>query len=167
MEAHAPREIVLRLVDMINGKTPRARASDLLDPAVTIHVDSAVHGGIETWVKWIHLIRNCGRVRELRMVPCLVEPDAQDPSMVNLVMRWTGIRKFDRLPSTTSEAYHLRYRVEGDRITEIWTKKANYVFIFGGWFRFSLVYRLVLGWAILYFATLSLRGIDYRVDRAA
>jgi len=152
---------------MINGNVPRERASDLLDPAVTIHVDSAVHRGIENWQKWIHLIRNCGRVRELRMVPCLVAPDAQDPSMVNLVMRWTGVRKFDRLPHTTADAYPLRYRVERNRIVEIWSRKANYIFIFGQWFRFSLVYRLVLGWAILYFETLTLRGIDYRLDRAA
>jgi hypothetical protein len=158
---------VLRLVDMISGNTPRERASDLLDPAVTMHVDFAVHQGIETWVKWIHLIRNCGLVRELRMVPCVVVPDDQDPYSVNLIVRWTGIRKGERLPRTTSETYYLRYRVEGNRIVELWTRKANYTFIFGRWFRSAIVYRLYLGWAFLYFATLSLRGIDYRLDRGA
>jgi hypothetical protein len=101
------------------------------------------------------------------MVPCVMAPDAQDPCTVHLVLRWTGIRKSDRLPRTTSDTYYLRFRVEGTRIVEIWSRKLNYVFIFGGWIRFAVMYRLVLGWAVLYFATLSLRGIDYRLDRGA
>jgi hypothetical protein len=167
MEAHTPTKLVLRIVDMASGNAPRDRASEVLDPAVTIHVDSAVHRGIENWYKWMHLIRNCGRIRGLRMVPCVLAPDAQDPCSVNLILRWTGIRKGERLPRTTSETYYLRFRVEGNRIVEIWSRKANYVFIFGRWFRSAIVYRLYLGWAVLYFAALSLRGIDYRLDRGA
>ena len=101
------------------------------------------------------------------MVPWEASPDPQDPCIVNLAIRWSGIRGSDRLPSTTPETYPLRFRVKGNRIVEIWSRKANYVFIFGRWIRFAVLYRLFLGWAILYFATLSLRGIDYRVDRAA
>jgi hypothetical protein len=152
---------------MVSGNAPRERAPEILDPAVTMHVDSAVYRGIDNWYKWIHLIRNCGRIRELRMVPCVLAPDAQDPCTVHLVLRWTGIRKGDRVPRTTSDTYYLRFRVEGTRIVEIWSRKLNYVFMLGGWIRFAVMYRLVLGWAVLYFSTLTLRGIDYRLDRAA
>lgn len=162
----SPKEIVLKLVEMINGNVPRGRASDCLDPSVIIHLDSAIHQGIEIWQKWIYLIRNCGRVRELRMMPCEVSCDAQDPCIVNLVIRWSGICRPDPSTRETAETYRLRYRVEGDRIVEIWTRKANYVFIFGGWIRSAVLMRLFFGWAILHFAILGLNGGDFLVDRA-
>ena len=118
MAETTPKEVVLKLIEMINGNVPREQASDCLDPLVTIHMDSAIHQGIEMWQKWIYLIRNSGRVRELRMVPCEVSCDAQDPCVVNLVIRWTGIRWFDKSTRETTETYRLRYRVERNRIVD-------------------------------------------------
>ncbi len=166
MKETMPKQAVLGLVEIINGNIPRQQASDYIDPLVIIHMDTAIHQGIDIWQKWIHLIRNCGQVSELRMEPCEVSSDDQDPRIVNLVIRWSGIRKSNHLPYLTSETYRLRYRVENNRIVEIWSRKVNYVVIFGGWIRYTIAYRLFLGWAILYFKILSLRNIDYRVDRA-
>jgi hypothetical protein len=165
MEKTTPEEVVLKLVEMVNGNVSREHASDYLDPLVTIHMDSAIYKGIEMWQKWIYLIRNSGRVRELRMIPCEVSCDAQDPCIVNLAIRWIGIRQCDNSLCETSETYHLRYRVEHNLIVEIWTRKINYVFIFGSWIRFAVFLRLFFGWAVLYFITLRLLDGDYRIDR--
>ncbi len=37
------------------------------------------------------------------------------------------------------------------RITEIWTRKANYSDVFGRWIRVTALYRLFLLWALVYF----------------
>lgn len=167
MEETTPQEVVLKLVEMINGNVPREQACGYLDPLVTIHMDSTIHRGIEIWQKWIYLIRNCGQVRELKMVPCGISCDVHDPCIVNLDIRWSGVRPFGNSLSETSEICHLRYRVERNRIVEIWTRKTNYVFIFGSWVRFTVLLRLFLGWAVLYFIGLTWRGGDYHNDRIA
>ncbi len=164
-ENAAPQEVVFALVRVISGELPRLAAEAFLDPHVKIHVDIANHRGITLWYKWIHLIRNCGRIRDLRMTPCEVRCDPRDPGLVHLSMRWSGIDRTRRTPVTAPDLYHLRYLVRDGRIVDIWTTKINYVFVFGEWIRYSVCFRLFLGWAILYFALLQLRGKDFHADR--
>jgi len=164
-EGLSPQETVLALVRVINGEMPRLSAKNYLDPDVEIHMDSANHRGIRGWYKWIHLIRNCGRIRDLRVVPCDVRCSPREPNIVLLSSRWSGIERSGRAPSTTPDIYHCKYLVRDGRIVEIWTSKRNYVFIFGRWIRYAVLYRVFLGWAILYFAILPLRGKDFPADR--
>jgi stearoyl-CoA desaturase (delta-9 desaturase) len=160
----APSEVVLGLVRVINGESPRLSAKDYLDPSVNIHMDSARHCGIELWYKWIYLIRNCGRICNLYMTPCKLSCDRENPNIVHLSIRWSGIERSRWTPVVAPEIYHLRYLVENCRIIEVWTTKSNYIFIFGSWIRYSILYRLLFLWAIFYFAILSLRGKDYHGD---
>jgi len=160
----APSEVVLGLVRVINGESPRLSAKDYLDPSVNIHMDSARHCGIELWYKWIYLIRNCGRLCNLYMTPCELSCDRENPNIVHLSIRWSGIERSRWTPVVAPEIYHLRYLVENCRIIEVWTTKSNYIFIFGLWIRYSILYRLLFLWAIFYFAILSLRGKDYHED---
>jgi len=41
--------------------------------------------------------------------------------------------------------------VRDEIITEIWTRKANYVDVFGPWIRVRALYRLFLLWSLAYF----------------
>jgi|GEM_PF-216005 len=165
VEHLAPQEVVLALVRVINAQSPRLSARDYLDPNVKIHMDSAAHSGIAIWLKWIYLIRNCGRIRNLRMTPCRVSHDAQDSSLVRLSICWSGTQRSRRVPISSAQECHLVYRVRDGRISEIWTKKINYTFIFGWWIRYSVLYRLFQLWAALLFAGLSLRGRSYLADK--
>jgi hypothetical protein len=166
MKNVSPQEVVRALVRVISGEVPRSAAEAYLHPQVKIHVDSSNYRGITIWYKWIHFIRNCGRVRELRMTPCELWCDPQNPALVHLSMRWSGIDRTRRVPVTSPDVYHLRYLVQNGRIEEIWTKKVNYVFIFGQCIRSPVCFQLLLGAASLYFALLSLQGGDFRADRS-
>jgi hypothetical protein len=163
-ENRSPQELVLALVRVISGESPRRAAEACLNPQVTIHMDSAIHRGITIWYKWIYLIRNCGRIWNLRMTPHNVRCDLHDPNLVHLSMSWSGTNRSHRRPATAPDVGALRYLVRDGRIVEIWTHKNNYVFIFGEWIRYSIYYRLFLCWAIFYFALLWLRGRDFRSD---
>jgi hypothetical protein len=166
-EHRSPHEVVLALVQVINDEVPRRAAEEILDPMVKIHMDAANHRGIEIWYKWIHLIRNCGRITNLCMTRCDAKPDPESPHIVELLARWEGTGRSNRAHSVAERDIHLRYLVRNGRILEIWTHKSNYVFIFGRWIGYSIGYRLYLAWAIAYFALLSFRGEDLRVDRPA
>jgi hypothetical protein len=163
-ESASPQGVVVALVRVINGELPIMAAEEHLDPQVKMHMDSAQHRGITLWYKWIHLIRNCGRVSDLRMVPVKIWADPQEPGMVHLWMCWSGTDRGKHTAETALDMYHVRYLIQGGRIVEIWTHKANYVFIFGEWIRYSACYRLFLGWAMLHFALEWLWGKDYRAD---
>jgi hypothetical protein len=159
IEGRSPTDLVLTLVQVINGDRPLLAAQDILDPAVRIHMDTVEFSGIDSWYKWIHLIHNCGRVAEPRITHCEARCDARDPNLVHLSARWTGIDRSQR-GRTTSARTEARYLVLDGRIKAMWTHKSNYQFIFGRWIRYSICYWIFLGWSMLYFLVLSTRKKD-------
>jgi len=70
IESSSPIDLVLALVRVVNGEAPRLAASEILDPMVEIRMDSTGYCGIDAWYKWVHSIRNCGRVADLRTLRC-------------------------------------------------------------------------------------------------
>src|SRR6266702_2164392 len=164
IESRSPTDLVLALVRVVNGEAPRLAAREILDPMVEIRMDSTDYCGIDAWYKWIHLIRNCGRVADLRMTQCRARCDARDPSLVHLSARWTGTIRSRRIPGMAAADGEVRYLIRDGRIKKIWTRKSNYEFIFGRWIRYSICFRLFLAWSVLYFAVLSLRKKDFLAD---
>jgi hypothetical protein len=164
IESGSPIELVLALVRVVNGEAPRLAAQEILDPMVEIRMDSTGYCGIDVWYKWIHLIRNCGRVGDLRMTQCRARCDAGDPSLVHLSARWTGTIRSRRTTGMAAADGEVRYLIRDGRIKKIWTHKSNYEFIFGRWIRYSICYWLFSAWTVLYFALLSFRNKDFISD---
>ena len=123
-ESASPQGVVVALVRVINGELPIMAAEEHLDPQVKMHMDSAQHRGITLWYKWIYLIWNCGRVPDLPLVPSKIWADPEEPGMVHLWSCWRGT---EHTAETAFDTYHIRYLIQGGRIVEIWTHKANYV----------------------------------------
>jgi len=161
MSVGSAGDIILGVARVVSGEVPRETARDYLDPNVRLHMDSAEYHGIKTWFRWIHLIRNCGRIRGLRMTPCEVQCDPSDPMFVNLRMRWSGVDRERNASVAEERTCHVRYRIAGGRVIEIWTRRINYAFIFGPWICSPVRYRLFQTWAILHFAYLRLRGKSF------
>jgi hypothetical protein len=164
IESNSPTDLVLALVRVINGEAPRLAAREILDPRVEIRMDSTDYRGIDVWYKWIHLIRNCGRVADLRMTQCRTRCDARDPSLVYLSARWTGTIRARRIPGIATADGEACYLIRDGRIKKIWTHRSNYEFIFGRWIRYSICYWVFLAWTVLHFTLLSLRRKDFLAD---
>ena len=164
-EAAASTAVIANIVEMLSGRLSREEAANYIDPQITIHMDSATHRGIELWQKWLYMIRNCGRLRQLRFVPSELSTDPRNPAIVNLVGRWVGVGRYDGVLREASHTSHFRYRLVNNRVVELWTHKTNYDVITGSWIRFSVLYRLYLGWAIFLFLSLSRKGLSYHIDR--
>ena len=164
IESNSPIDLVLALVRVINGEAPRLAAGEILDPMVEIRMDSTGYCGIDVWYKWIHLIRNCGRVADLRMTRCRARCDSRDPSLVYLSARWTGTIRTRRISEIATSDGEACYLIRDGRIKKIWTHKSNYEFIFGRWISYSIFYWLFLAWAFIHFALLSFRRKDLLAD---
>jgi hypothetical protein len=164
IESRSPIDLVFALVQVVNGEAPRLAAQEILDPMVEIRMDSTNYRGIDFWYKWIHLIRNCGRIADLRMTECRARCDADDPSLVHLTARWTGTIRSQRMPGIAAADGEACYLIRDGRIRKIWTQRSNYEFIFGRWIRYSICYWLFLAWSVFYFARLSLRKKDFLTD---
>jgi hypothetical protein len=154
------RQVVARLIAVLSGDVPLAGVDACLDRDVVIHVDGAeTRRGIGLWKRWVHLMRERGRLRDFRF-----EPDTMDVTngVVAVTFRWSGGLRRGRDAGRGRTLNHVRYRVEDDRIVEIWTRKANYVDVFGPWIRFTPLYRLFLLRGLVYF--LARRDPDFRLD---
>lgn len=159
-----PSEIVSKIIEMLSGERARGEAPLYIHPLVTIHMDSATYHGIEKWQRWVFLIRNRGRYRELRFVPHELSSDVANPCVVNLLGLWAGVSRVESIPCEASSMCHFRYRFEGGRAIELWTSKSNYAFVLGSWISFSVFFKLFAVWGILYFKWLGIRGRSYLID---
>jgi hypothetical protein len=154
------RTVVARLIAVLSGDGPLADAEACLDRAVVIHVDGAeTHRGIVLWKRWVHLMRERGRLRDLRFEPDTMHVTAD---VVAVTFRWSGTVRGVRDAARPRTINRVQYRVQDGRIVEIWTHKANYVDIFGPWIRLTPLYRLFLLWGLVYF--LVRRGPEFRLD---
>jgi ketosteroid isomerase-like protein len=142
-------EVVARVIALLSGEGTLARADQCLDREVVIHVDDAeTHRGIGLWKRWVHLMRERGRLRDLRFEPATVEVSGD---LVRVTFRWSGERRRGRETGRPRTTNTVQYRVKDGRVVEIWTRKANYVDVFGPWIRVTPCYRLFLLWGVLYF----------------
>ncbi|MGH6689247.1 MAG: nuclear transport factor 2 family protein [Gammaproteobacteria bacterium] len=154
------RTAVTRVIAVLSGDTPLAGVEACLDRDVIIHVDgSETHRGIALWKRWVHLMRERGRLHDLRFEPEMTEVT---DGVVDVTFQWSGGVRRGRDTGRPRTLNHVRYRVEDDRIVEIWTRKANYVDVFGPWIRLTPLYRLFLLWGLVYF--LARRDPAFRLD---
>ena len=159
-ETVAAETVVARLIAVLSGDRPLAEVGACLDPHVVIHVDEAeTHRGIGLWKRWVHLMQERGRLRDLRFVPLAMDVAGD---VVDVTFRWSGELRRGRPSGRQPTVNRVRYRVSGARISEIWTRKANYVDIFGRWVALTACYRLFLLWGLLYF--LVRRDPAFRLD---
>jgi hypothetical protein len=141
--------VVGRLIEILSGDRALGEADGCLDRGVVIHVDDAeTHRGIALWKRWVHLMRERGRLRGLRFDPAAVDVTGD---VVRVTFRWSGEIGRGRDSGRPATVNTVRYRVRDGSITEIWTRKANYVDVFGRWIRVTALYRLFLLWGLVYF----------------
>ncbi len=146
---HEAPEVVGRLIQILSGDETLAAAGECLDHGVVIHVDdSEIHHGVALWKRWVHLMRERGRLRDLRFDPAAMGVTGD---LVRVTFRWSGEIRRGRDTGRPRTVNTVQYRVQDGSITEIWTRKANYVDIFGRWIRVTAFYRLFLLWGLVYF----------------
>jgi hypothetical protein len=117
---------VSRLIEILAGKTPISRAPEIMAPDVLSHMDGYSFRGIDTWAVWLSYIRTRSRVAgpDLEVGRLVVNEDGT----ITAYGWWKTLRNGETVLSPEVWAC---YRVVDGKVVEIWTTRANYVFILG------------------------------------
>ena len=131
--------VIRRFLDILAGKTDVAQGASIIDPNVVSHLDGITVRGISAWAKWLSFVRSRPRVSSLDLVcdRIVVHPD----QTITPYGRWIAMRNGKRVES---DEVHATYRIEDDRIVEIWTTRSNYILIFGPMMRYRIGCMFVL-----------------------
>ena len=130
-------QLVARLLAVVGGDAPMSDAERLLAPDVICHMDSYTVQGREVWYDWLEFIRS--RIPDRLSVE--TERYVTDPN--GIITAFGCLRRASKGSGTPCRG-EARYRVEGGRVSEIWTNRGNYEIIFGAKVRHSLSWLLVL-----------------------
>jgi hypothetical protein len=133
----ADEALIARLLEVISGDAPRSEAVRLLAPDVISHMDQFTVRGIDVWFDWLDvLLSNAkGNVK--------VDIDRFEPHVDGTITAYGWLRVEDSAERTSQQNW-ARYRVDENRIAEVWTTRGNYEGIFGAKVRHPLRWLLVL-----------------------
>jgi hypothetical protein len=133
----ADEALIARLLTVISGDAPREEAHRLLAPDVISHMDQYVVRGIDVWFDWLDfLLSNAkGSVK--------VDVDRFERHSDGTITAYGWLRVAHSGDRTPHQNW-ARYRVDGNRIAEVWTSRGNYEAVFGAKVRHPLTWLLVL-----------------------
>lgn len=133
----ADEALIARLLTVISGDAPREEAYTLLAPDVISHMDQYVVRGIDVWFDWLDfLLSNAkGSVK--------VDVDRFERHSDGTITAYGWLRVAHSDDRTPHQNW-ARYRVDENRIAEVWTTRGNYEAVFGAKVRHPLTWLLVL-----------------------
>ena len=129
--------LVAQLIDVISGDAPMTDAARLLAPDVICHMDRYTVRGVDAWVDWVEFIRS--RAAE----PLVADVERYITHPDGTITAFGCLRRASEARTTPCQG-EATYRVENERIVEIWTTRGNYEIIFGAKVRHPLSWLLVL-----------------------
>jgi len=133
----ADETLVARLLAVISGDAPPDDADRLLAPDVVCHMDRYDVRGTRVWKDWLEFLcrKAGGQVK--------VDLDHFEANADGTLTAFGWLR-VEGSPERTPQQNWARYRIDGNRIAEVWTTRANYERIFGAKVRHPLSWFLVL-----------------------
>ena len=133
----ADEALIVRLLAVISGDAPRAEATRLLAPDVISHMDQFTVRGIDVWFDWLDFLlsKAKGNVR------ADLDRFEANPDGTITAYGWLAV---ENSAERTPQQNWARYRVDENRIAEVWTTRGNYESIFGAKVRHPLSWMLVL-----------------------
>lgn len=143
--------VVERLLGIMAGELEIAEFDRILSPALLLHVEGRTFSGTESMKAFLTFMRR--RISHLTIV--CDQTVSHDDGTVSLIGRWMGERRGRRVSSKEVSA---RYRIEGEEIAEVWTKRANYEFFFGRLVHSWPGFWLISAWVVVCYRYFFLRN---------
>lgn len=126
-----PAEIVRRLLKVVGRELPVSAAKDLLAPDLHSHMDGKLTArGSGAWFRWVRFLHRNAE-KQFSGFGAVVENVSENGGVVLARAKWRGVRKGGGGQTEFSPVCEASYEVRGGRISKIWTKRKNYVFIYG------------------------------------
>ncbi|MFT5765463.1 MAG: hypothetical protein ACI8X3_002900 [Saprospiraceae bacterium] len=122
-KAEAIQQLVRELLKVAGGELDINVGEQLLDPAVLMHMSGLSLKGRKGWRTFIRYVRWKRGIAGLHLRYDRVEVDGD---LATFYGQWQS--EHGELIMPNVEAV---FRIEGDRVMEIWSKPSNYVALFG------------------------------------
>jgi len=137
--SHQNLQIVERLLPFLVERSELAAVNQLISTDVLSHMDQYRAHGLQVWMQWVHFINSRRRITHLEteLESLTLDPEGR----VIAAGRWRAERNGEIVVSARICA---TYRIDNERIVEIWTSRTNYTFIFGPLMRSQWGLALVL-----------------------
>lgn len=122
-EAEAMQQLVRNLLKVAGGELDVEVGEQLLHPAVQMHMSGLSLKGRKSWRAFIRYVRWKRGKAGLQLRCDRVEVDGD---RVTFNGQWRSAEGEAMMPVVEAV-----FRIEGDRVVEIWSKPSNYVALFG------------------------------------
>lgn len=122
------QDIVRQLLQVISRELPLRTAQSLLADDLTAHMDGRVIGhGKQAWFKWVQFIhRNADK--KMTQLTIVIDHINRENDIFHVNARWRALINGEE---SYSDLATVSYQVRADKVINIWTHRANYVFIYG------------------------------------
>jgi len=118
--------ILNQLMSILQNKKPLSQGEKIFAQDVLFHIDNYnSDGGIEGWKNWIAFLRERGSVCDLSVVCDRMIKNSDHT--ITALGRWVGRRNGKYV---ISKELSIIYRIQNDKIVEVWTTRTNYQFVF-------------------------------------
>ena len=135
------QKIVYRLSQVLSRQLPLQEAEKLLDKNLVAYMDGKKVGeGKKMWYKWVQFL-HYNAAKKIEGLVVKIEKTEIQNNRITIYARWHGLINGKK---AVSDLGTVTYQVQNGKITNIWTHKANYVFIYGDSIKNSLGYYWVL-----------------------
>jgi hypothetical protein len=132
------------IVEVLDGARSIEVGSSAVADDIVMHIDGRTFHGDSGWRIWTTFIRSRRRCRDLAID---VHGSAVEGDRVRLDAAWTAEVRGRPERSAVCSAW---YRIEGDRVVEVWTTRHNYEFIVGRIIRPRAGWYLVLAYVFVW-----------------
>ena len=134
------QKIVHRLSQVLSKELPLQEAEKLLDNNLVAYMNGKKVGeGKKLWYKWVQFLHYNAAKKIEGLVVKIEKTEIQNS--ITIYARWHGLINGKK---AVSDLGTVTYQVQNGKITNIWTHKANYVFIYGDSIKNSLGFYWVL-----------------------
>lgn len=123
----SPPEIVRCLLQVISRQLPMSAAAALLDNDLTAYMDGKKCGGVKQWGRWVRFL-HYNADKKMSGLAIVIDHLSEADNRVMVTAHWQATLA-GKL--TVAKPGTVTYQVRDGKIINIWTRRKNYVFIYG------------------------------------
>ncbi|MGK7926840.1 MAG: hypothetical protein AB4290_16635 [Spirulina sp.] len=137
----AQKEIIRAIFAVISRQREMASIGNYIAEDLEIYRDDLPSGqGLIWWCRWVRFLQFVAD-RKMQGLELREERTIVKDNIIDVLARWHG--KKNGQPIASGDV-RVRYQIDGDRVTKVWSYTTNYTFIHGNLICYKPIFSLLL-----------------------